>query len=74
MFAALTDSAFGACYFSIHEPHFLKSGTNSLYLISKYMNLNKVAILQRQPRKIRFEKAPESNHTFYEFVIYRNVQ
>ena len=28
-----------------HEPHFLKSGTKSLRLISKNMNLNKVAIL-----------------------------
>ena len=34
-----------ACYFYTHEPHFLKSGTNSLHLISKNMNLNKVAIL-----------------------------
>jgi len=46
MFAGLTESAFGAhVTFYTHEPHFLKSGTKSLHLISKNMNLNKGAIL-----------------------------
>jgi len=46
MFAGLTESAFGARYFYTHEPHFLQGGTKSLHLISKNMNLNKVAILR----------------------------
>ena len=35
-----------ACYFYTDEPHFLKSGTKSLYLIlKKNLKLKKVAIL-----------------------------
>jgi len=46
MFAGVTENACGAhVIFYTHEPHFLKSGTKSLHLISKNMNLNKVAIL-----------------------------
>lgn len=46
MFAGISGSEFRAhAIFHTHEPNFLRSGTKPLHLISKNVNLDKVAIL-----------------------------